>query len=71
MVRIYKNFLSNHDFFLKIFLQACGKYSEPEPQFVISALAPGGNLISAQVLQHCLLKCLKKIRVDLETTTQP
>jgi hypothetical protein len=50
------NFLSNHCFFFKV-SSVCGKRKEPElepepdPQFVISAPAWGGNLISAPRLR--------------------
>jgi hypothetical protein len=50
------NFLSNHCFIFKI-SSVCGKRKEPElepepdPQFVISAPAWGGNLISAPRLR--------------------
>ncbi len=56
---IYKNFFSNHDFFLyKFFKSLINRQDpepepelepelEPEPQFVIPAPAPGGTLISA------------------------
>jgi hypothetical protein len=45
IVTVHKNFFSNHDFFLYNFFRPVVKRKKPEPQFVISAPAPGGNLI--------------------------
>ncbi len=47
IVTIYKNFFTNHDFFLNNFFKSLinSKEPDPEPQFVISA--PAGNLFSA------------------------
>jgi hypothetical protein len=49
MVTIYKNFLSDHNCFLENFFKFViirkEPELEPEPQFVIPAPAPGGNLI--------------------------
>jgi hypothetical protein len=49
IVTIYKNVFSSHDFFNNISSVVRRKEPElePEPQFVISAAAPVGNVISA------------------------
>jgi hypothetical protein len=48
MATIYKNVFSNQVFFYKISSSLANrKEAEPEQQFVISAPAPGSNLISA------------------------
>jgi hypothetical protein len=58
IVTIYKNFFSGHDFFCQIssssviFRKEPEPELEPEPQFVISALAPGGNLIRLRLRLH-------------------
>jgi hypothetical protein len=58
-ITIYKNFFSNH-FFNSVVDRIEPEQEpelEPEPQFIISAPAPGGNLISAyQLLALCFLK---------------
>jgi hypothetical protein len=53
IVAIYKNFVSNHDFFSINFLTSVinRKEPEPEPQFAILAPRPGENLISAPWLR--------------------
>jgi hypothetical protein len=53
VVKIYKNIVSDHDFFKYIFFKSVMNRKEPEPQFVILAWAPapGGNLISAPRLR--------------------
>ncbi len=60
IVIIYKKFFCNHDFFSINFFKSLVNRKEPEPQLVISAPAPGGNMISAPRLsvlvpQHCFL----------------
>ncbi len=68
---IYKNFFSNHDFFLKNFFKSFINRKEPElepePQFVISAPAPGGqfNFDSSALGSATLIHCAnhhKKLR---------
>jgi hypothetical protein len=58
IVTIYKNLFSNKDFFLENFFKSMvnrkepelESEQEPEPKFIISAPAPGGNIISAHWL---------------------
>jgi hypothetical protein len=54
MVTIYINFFSNQGFFLLNFFKTVVNRKEPEldPEFVISAPAPGGDFISAPAPQH-------------------
>jgi hypothetical protein len=59
IVIICINFFSNHDFSIQ-FLQVSSsliKREGPEPKFVISAPAPGGNLISAPRHIHFCDQC--------------
>ncbi len=51
VIIIYKNLFVNHDFFSINFFKSVIKRKEPEPQFVISAPAPGGISISAPRLR--------------------
>ncbi len=51
IVIIYKNIFCKHDFLLKSLI------NRKEPQFVISAPAPGGNLISAEDCQNRRTLC--------------
>jgi hypothetical protein len=68
MVTIFKNFFSNHDFFLKNVCKSVINRKEPklEPewQFIISAPAPKGNIFLALQLSTsgstALIQTVKK-----------